>query len=472
MVYFVLHSAIWGVLKDQKNLQVNIWASSGIISGLSVVISANYGLVSAFLFYYVAPFLMVVGNLGRLLALRMYLDSDQKKYYLFNVIFALIYMLTSAYMYETGYSLTSLMILYFSYWVIGCFDYFLIGIQIYKLYRYIGGILIAISGGVFCFSLGQRALAIYGGWGSPDIYGIGWDQGVMIFGQILAVTLSNMGFLQIFLAIKEDKNLKIQSNLVKSEERSKSLAEYGQKLQILINEREEMIRRLILSNKSAGMGALAASFAHELNQPLGAIRLNAQLMEAQMEQIQKNPSQAKEIIDAVIQDNKRASEIIRKLRNMFANPESSEFVSLDLSQLLLDTLDLVKSKAKHHQIDIALDIGVNIVVRGDVTQLQQVVLNLLNNALDALIDSDKSPKILKISLNQEVSEVNLSIQDNADGMPDDIKDSVFQLFKTSKASGMGVGLWLSQTVINGHGGIISFETLQGVGTTFMVRLPR
>jgi signal transduction histidine kinase len=182
--------------------------------------------------------------------------------------------------------------------------------------------------------------------------------------------------------------------------------------------------------------------------------------------------QAKEIIDAVIQDNKRASEIIRKLRNMFANPEFSEFAPLDLSQLLLDTVDLVKSKAKHYQIEIVLDVDAKIFVRGDLTQLQQVVLNLLNNALDALIDSSKSPKILKISLKLEDSQVYLSIQDNADGMPDDIKDSVFQLFKTSKASGMGVGLWLSQTVIHGHGGIISFETLQGVGTTFTVKLPR
>jgi len=471
MVYFVLHGAIWGVLKDQKNQQVNIWAGSGIVSGFSVVISANFGLVSEFMFYYLAPFLMVVGNLGRLYALRMYLDSSQSKYHLFNLICAVIYMSISGYMFETNCSLSSLMILYFSYWVIGCFDYVLVGVQIYKQYRYIGGLLLIIAGTVFCGSLGQRAVAIYGGWGSPDIYGVGWDQGLMIFGQILAVTLSNMGFLQIFLAIKEDKNLKMQSALAKSEERSDYLAEYGQKLQVLVNEREEMIRQLILSNKSAGMGALAASFAHELNQPLGAIRLNAQLMENQLGFMQANPLKARETIEAVIQDNKRASEIIRKLRNMFANPESSDFKFFELSQLVIDTIDLVRNKAKQSQVDIEVDLQSQISVRGDVTQLQQVVLNLLNNALDALIESKKQVKKLSVSLMLAEGQINLSISDTADGISDDIKDSVFQLFKSNKASGMGVGLWLSQTVVNSHGGLITFETSEGVGTRFTVHLP-
>lgn len=293
----------------------------------------------------------------------------------------------------------------------------------------------------------------------------------MIFGQILAVTLSNMGFLQIFLAIKEDKNLKMQSALAKSEERSDYLAEYGQKLQVLVNEREEMIRQLILSNKSAGMGALAASFAHELNQPLGAIRLNAQLMENQLGFMQANPLKARETIEAVIQDNKRASEIIRKLRNMFANPESSDFKFFELSQLVIDTIDLVRNKAKQSQVDIEVDLQSQISVRGDVTQLQQVVLNLLNNALDALIESKKQVKKLSVSLMLAEGQINLSISDTADGISDDIKDSVFQLFKSNKASGMGVGLWLSQTVVNSHGGLITFETSEGVGTRFTVHLP-
>jgi len=472
VVYFVLHGAIWMVLRGQKNLQVDIWAGSGVLSGFSVVLSANHGLVSEFLFYYVAPFLMVVGNLGRLFALRMYLDAPQKKYHYFNLVCATVYMAWSAYLHEAGYPLTVVMLLYFSYWVIGCLDYGVVGYQIYKKHRYTGGLLIAIAGFVFCSTLGQRAFAIYAGWGSPDVYGATWDQGVMIVGQILAITLSNMGFLQVFLAIKEESNLKVQSDLSKSEARSNYLAEYGQKLQVLIDEREEMIRQLILSNKSAGMGALAASFAHELNQPLGAIRLNAQLMEHQFEQMQMDPLRAKEIIDSVIKDNKRASEIIRKLRNMFANPEGVDFAPFDLSQLVIDTLDLVRVKTKQVNINMELDIDEKIQVRGDATQLQQVVLNLLNNALDALVDSGKSMKNMKISLKSGGNFAQLKVEDNAEGMSGDIKDSIFQLFKTSKAAGMGVGLWLSQTVVRGHGGLISFESTKGIGTTFLVELPQ
>jgi signal transduction histidine kinase len=472
VVYLVLHGAIWIVLGGQKSKQVSIWCGSGIISGFAVIFFANFQSTNSFIFFYLAPLLMLLGNWGRQVALRMYLGKYHKRYHLYSFLYALIFMIVVAYLKEFGFSLNSILIWFFGFWVVGCFDYCLAGYQIYKKNQYLGGLLVMAAGSIFCITLGQRSIAILMGWGSPDIYGESIDQGIMILGQMLAITLSNIGFLHIFLSIKEVNKLKIQSELVKAQEKSNYLSEYGKKLQILINEREEMIRQLTLSNKSAGMGALAASFAHELNQPLGAIRLNAQLMERKLADSTIAPSQAKEIIDAVIHDNQRAADIIRKLKNMFNHQIAAEFEPVIFDGLILDTVDLIRFKAAELKIEVVVDVQANIQVRGDVTQLQQVVLNLLNNALDAIKDSNNINRLLKVTLSLNGDHIILQIQDTGDGIGVEIQDFVFQLFKSSKSAGMGIGLWLSQTVINGHGGVITFDTLKGQGTTFTVTLPQ
>jgi signal transduction histidine kinase len=122
-------------------------------------------------------------------------------------------------------------------------------------------------------------------------------------------------------------------------------------------------------------------------------------------------------------------------------------------------------------------------IQGDATQLQQVILNLLNNAFDALDALDTNRTIDTLNTQETLSKVIsirselhddrllLYVEDNGIGIPDELQSSIFELFKTSKAQGMGVGLWLSKTVINAHRGDIRFSSTPGDGTVFEVSLP-
>lgn len=471
LVYIVLHGAIWVVLGGEKSQQVTIWCASGVISGLAVILFASQPAIPKFVFYYIAQILMVLGNFGRLYALRMYLDQPQSKYYGVNSVMNVLYIFVFAAMYETGSPDKDLLVLFYAFWVLGCLDYILAGYQIHQKNKFFGGQLIMYAGIILCITLGQRALGIIGGWGASGIYEVSWDQGLMLLGQILGITLSNIGFLQIFMAIREQKKIEIQSDLVKAQERSAYLTNHQQELEKLIHEREEIIRQLTLSNKTAGMGALVASIAHELNQPLAAIRLNAQLMEMKLSNVKLDPGEGQTMIEAVLNDNIRASEIIRKLRNMFGSQAADQFQLINLSNMVTETIDLVRAKARDESVEIRVNISQNVETVCEITQLQQVVLNLLNNALDSLTESKKPTKQLTVELTTKDDNIFLKVQDNGIGIPENIKKSLFELFKTSKAEGMGVGLWLSLAVAKNHHGTIECDSTYGEGATFTVTLP-
>jgi len=471
LVYVILHGAIWVVFGGDNSRRVTIWSLSGIISGLAIILFANHPSLPDFLFYYVAQILMFIGNFGRIYTLRTYLEEPQGIYYKINVVLNVLYLCISFGMYETGHALEDLLKVFFGFWVFGCLDYAIAGYQIYKKKSYYGGLIVMYAGIILSTTLAQRAIGMIMGWAPMDIYAQSWDQGIVILGQILGVTLSNIGFLQIFWKIREQKKLEIQSDLVKEQEKTAYLSKHGEELKILVQEREEIIRQLTLSNKTAGMGALVASIAHELNQPLAAMRLNAQLMEMKLANERLDKNDGRTMIEAVLNDNVRASEIIRKLRNMFGNTGANKFQLLNLGEMVKETLDLIRAKARDANIEIESKIAQNIELVGEATQLQQVVLNLLNNGVEALLESSKQDKKLSVELMSYGEMIVLRVKDNGMGVPESIKNSIFELFKTSKAEGMGVGLWLSQSVANNHQGEIICKSVPGEGATFEFILP-
>lgn len=221
------------------------------------------------------------------------------------------------------------------------------------------------------------------------------------------------------------------------------------------------------------MGALVASIAHELNQPLTTIVLKTELIESHLQR-NRDPqaalAEAHKLADLIREDTRHAAAIIRTLRTMFATGKG-EYARLDLAQLVRDVLNIVGAHAQRSAIEFDVDLKVPLMLTGDPTQLQQVVLNLLNNAIDALVE--KSGHAARIAISGQVQSdwVELRIADNGCGIADDAKDDVFTLFKTSKFKGMGVGLWLSQSIVASHGGRLSFESEAGQGTVFLLALP-
>ncbi len=251
--------------------------------------------------------------------------------------------------------------------------------------------------------------------------------------------------------------------------------QHSEDLGALLTEREEIIRQLTLSNKNAGMGALVASFAHELNQPLTANLLHAELVQSKLEEAQRDQSRPDldvlhKVVVAIVHDTQRAADIIRKLRNLF-RMSRGEYTVLQLDELVQDVLDLVQSQMKSAGMVCTVKLEANLTLHGDATQLQQVILNVLNNAIDALTASGLPHPELHIRGHSVGQFMVLEVEDNGPGIEPERADDVFSLFKTSKSQGMGVGLWLSRSIVEVHGGRLNFESEPGRRTVFTLRLP-
>jgi signal transduction histidine kinase len=471
MAYLVLHGAIWFALSEQRNTQVRLWCISGLVSGVSVVLLSLRGTVSEFAFIYIAQFLMMIGNMGRTIALRLYMPQPIRPAILFHAVAGLTYYVWMVSAYEAGTSTLTLSILFFGFYAIVCIDYFLVGLFLHRLSKTLGPKVLAIGGLILSSSLAFKTGAAIMGWGAADIYAPGIDQYVMIDGQFIAITLVNIGFLRVFLDLRQEKNIATERNLAATKEHAALLSRHKKELQELLTEREEIIRQLTLSNKTAGMGVLVASLAHELNQPLCAIRLNAQLVERKLNTRDTDVDGARKFLDSVINDNRRAADIISRLRAMFENQDKEE-MTLDLHALLRDTVALVQMRANEEAVSIVTEFSDQpAMLQGDQAQLQQVILNLLNNAMDALAGVEREQKFIYLNTTIANGQLVLHVDDNGCGIPEPLQKSVFELFKTSKAQGMGVGLWLSKTVVNSHRGDIRFMSQPGEGTQFEVVLP-
>jgi two-component system sensor kinase FixL len=220
------------------------------------------------------------------------------------------------------------------------------------------------------------------------------------------------------------------------------------------------------------IGELTASLAHELNQPLTGILANAQ---AALRFLQATPPDLLElqsILSDIVDDDKRAGEVIRRLRALLRK-EEVQFRLLDLNALIRDVVKLLSSDAIIRNISVKLDLDPGpALVSGDVVQLQQVVLNLLLNAMEAMAECVEDRRFITVqSRTTEDAAVHVSVQDAGPGFRQGTHHLVFEPFYTTKPSGMGMGLAVSKSIIEAHGGLIWAVDNPLVGATLHFSLP-
>jgi C4-dicarboxylate-specific signal transduction histidine kinase len=169
--------------------------------------------------------------------------------------------------------------------------------------------------------------------------------------------------------------------------------------------------------------------------------------------------------------NQRAATIISTLRNMFTHGSKSLSV-FDINDSVKDILLLSQSTLQRQLIDLQLHLNPDpLVFTGDKSQLQQVLLNLLTNACESFKADFQKSKVISLTTQTEDGKIVLTISDNGCGIAPAIENSIFELLRTSKEDGMGIGLWLSKTIIESHSGTIDFISSSDTGTTFKVTLP-
>lgn len=220
------------------------------------------------------------------------------------------------------------------------------------------------------------------------------------------------------------------------------------------------------------MGQLASSLAHELNQPLTAILSNVQAAQRFMAADPIDLGEVREILNDIVQDDYRASEVIRRIRAVVKKGDL-EVAPLHLAGVIRDVVLLVHSDAIVRGTRVTLDIDGDLpTVRGDKVQLQQVILNLLLNAFDAMNNVPPLDRVVSVTLRPEDNGmVCIAVRDRGHGLTSDKLDKIFKPFFTSKPQGLGLGLSISRSIIDMHRGRLWAENNIDRGATFYVTLP-
>ncbi|MBU3558014.1 HAMP domain-containing histidine kinase [Polynucleobacter sp. Ross1-W9] len=244
----------------------------------------------------------------------------------------------------------------------------------------------------------------------------------------------------------------------------------NQEIKSLLKERDILIGSLLKANKTASTGALSASIAHELNQPLGASSLNIQFLQKKLAEGELNPTLQKEVLDSLLTDNQRAANIIRSLKSVFAE-EKLASAKVDLAQLIDLVLTIARPEIIKQNIQMVMKLEDHLYITANKGELQQVLLNLVNNAIEALKVVNKSDKKITVRGQRTDMGIQISIADNGSGIAPEIQHHMFELLSTTKGSGMGIGLWLCKHIVMRHGGSIWFESSPDKGTTFFIGLP-
>jgi signal transduction histidine kinase len=251
---------------------------------------------------------------------------------------------------------------------------------------------------------------------------------------------------------------------------NKGLKKEKAQIQALLDERERMVGSLLKANKTAATGALSASIAHELNQPLGASNLNIQFLKMKLEKGALNPELGKEILDSLEQDNVRAATIVKSLRSIFVDDDVIP-QEVQLGDLISKVLGIAKPELKSKNIQIQLRVDDDLVIQVNPAEIEQVILNLVNNAVQALDNSGTLQRRIVIEAIKAGKSVQLSVSDNGPGVPADFKSNLFELLSTTRQTGMGLGLWLCKHIVTRYSGSIHHEDLVGGGARFIVKFP-
>lgn len=236
------------------------------------------------------------------------------------------------------------------------------------------------------------------------------------------------------------------------------------KIKILLIEKYKLINSLMTANKTAVSGALSASIAHELNQPLGAIKINSQHLNLLL----KNKKE-KILIKNIIHDNDRAANIIATLKSAFTNNPIYQVIKFDIFLESLKPFFIQAASEKNISIKFSLNTSASVSVNPD--QIRQALSNLLQNSIEALSKTKKRNKLILIKTSIKNKKLFCSISDNGPGVNKKIKNKVFELYESSKNGNMGLGLWLTKYIISNHKGAVSLNMKHLKGAEFVIELP-
>lgn len=247
------------------------------------------------------------------------------------------------------------------------------------------------------------------------------------------------------------------------EQSNKAVMEYSTENQLLMSS-------LLKANKTLSSGALAASIAHELTQPLTAMNLNLELMLTKLNKKSFDTDNGKIIAQKIIADNLRIANIIHSLRAIFMETNDS-IHQTSINETIDSVINLISPECTKRNIVLELEIASDLRATFRPDEIQQVLLNVLGNAINILENVQDRQRTIHITAARSADFMEITISDSGPGVDPSIESTLFELLTTTKEDGMGLGLWLSKYILTKSGGDIKYLRLKGWGATFQIRLP-
>ena len=307
---------------------------------------------------------------------------------------------------------------------------------------------------------------------SENVISFGTRWGVMAADVLTFIAINGYYMEKAWASEKNALSMElVKSNkIIALNEELKNADHLNNELSLVLLEKNRLLTSLSSSVKSSRAGIMASSFVHEINQSLTAARLNAEFLLAVAD---KPPDEKfiKSNLNYLINDIDKISVIITNVKKVFHN-NHTDFKDVNLASVVETSIGLIKDECELKNIDLTVNVDSQLTVRGNQSQLEMVILNLLNNSIDSLDTCDGVLSIV-ITSSQEGEKILLSVEDSGMGVPLDLAEKIFEIFRTSKNDGMGFGLWLSRAVMENHQGFLVLDTATKSGARFVMqfRLP-
>ncbi len=240
-------------------------------------------------------------------------------------------------------------------------------------------------------------------------------------------------------------------------------------LSLAIQDNTELTQKLISSNRALGVSALANTLTHQLSQPITGIAIQAEIAQRDIPKSKENEDTVK-ALEKISTETGKLSELVNNLRSLFSRGDC-DLKKSNLTSICKTITDLYTQTFSSKKVHFDVSYKANPVININEIQIQQVLINVLNNALEAVSQNLSETKRICLQLTQNDLDAIITITDSGSGVAPEIQNELFELYKTTKSNGMGIGLWLSKTIIERHHGSISINSDTGVGTSVEIHLP-
>ena len=240
------------------------------------------------------------------------------------------------------------------------------------------------------------------------------------------------------------------------------------KIELAIKEKDLLIKNLINANALIQTGAMTAGLSHEINQFLARIQLDIESAKVQL--AHRGVDHVLAILNRVLDANTGAAVLVQNVKRLFVR-QDEELTECDIDNLVESVAQLYLARAKLSKIVLTIDLHANVQVLMRKTLMQQVISNLVINAIDALDSVDRQDKKITLETRLDGDRWVFQVTDNAMGVRPENAHKIFSLFSTSKSEGTGIGLWLSRYIVEQHGGYIRFTNIEPEGVMFWVDMP-